>query len=83
MRPANKFQVLQLVWLAVIALLAGSLGAAEQVPASERVAAERGVGKHGASDPAKLDVRLSELEQRLFDRIDDGRFGEFRCWRRD
>jgi tetratricopeptide (TPR) repeat protein len=42
-----------------------------------RGAADRDVGNRTASNAAKLDVRLSELEQRLFDQIHDGRFGEF------
>ena len=86
MRPEKQAQVLVLSWLAVLALLASAAGATEQ-------AAQRGFENHvgqpacWVGDAAKLAVtagreqilapRLSELEQRLFDQIHDGRFGEF------
>jgi tetratricopeptide (TPR) repeat protein len=85
MRPDKTFHVLNLGWLVAIALLAGQVGAAEQA-----TLAPGGAGKRVASDAAKravtaaaagreeiLSPHLSELEQRLFDQIHDGRFGHF------
>ena len=82
MRPAKKLQVLQFGWLTAIAMVASSAAATEQaalVPNHVGLAscAPSGTGNRIAGSTAKLDVRLSELEQRLFDRIEEGRFGEF------
>jgi hypothetical protein len=78
MRPEKAFQGPCFRWLAVIALLAGSARATEQiVQVSGSVTADSRTGKQFSSEAAKLDLRLCELEQRLFDRIEDGRFGEF------
>ena len=63
MRTEKKLQIRRLGWLAVLVLLASRAGATEQAVAAGR--------------EAILAPRLSELEQRLFDQIHDGRFGEF------
>jgi tetratricopeptide (TPR) repeat protein len=62
MRSEPRLQVLGFTWLAAMALTCQA-GAAEQ--ADRKAAAEI------------LAPRLSELEQRLFDQIRDGRFGKF------
>ena len=64
MRPKKKLQILDIGWLAVIALLASQAGATE----------------HAAAAPGHdeiLSPRLSDLEQRMFGQIRDGRFGKF------
>ncbi len=86
MRPAKKLQVLQFGWLTTIAVVASSAAATEQVPVAPNnvglesgthSGAHSGAGNRVAGNAAKLDVRLSTLEQRLFDRIEEGRFGQF------
>jgi tetratricopeptide (TPR) repeat protein len=75
---------LLLVWLAAMALPAGRAGAAE--PSAPRTAAGKGESPHLCEAPegpfrqmgtVPFSGRLSDLEQRLFDQIRDGRFGTF------
>ncbi len=80
-QPKKKLRILGNVGLAaVLVLLTGQAGASEQ-------AAEHGLEKHVGGEAAKsavtsgreaiLSPQLSELEQRLFDQIREGRFGRF------
>lgn len=62
-------------WLAAMVLLIGQVGAwVQAAAASDRVAAARSAisGREEILAP-----RLSELEERLFEQIHDGRFGKF------
>src|SRR5208282_2889476 len=93
MRRNRKILLFGLGWLVAIILLASQAAATERVVRnSSSVEAGRSAGKRGASDGATLSAagskisrdceeilapRLSPLEQRLFDQIHDGRFGEF------
>ena len=80
MRPDKKLQVLGLGWLAVIVLLASQAGATEQAAGPLRSACAASDAAQSAVTPGREEIlspRLSDLEQRLFDQIHDGRFGEF------
>ena len=75
MRPNKESCFFNLGWLPAIALLASQVGATEQATStSGSVVAER-IAMPGREEI--LSPHLSELEQRLFDQIHDGRFGEF------
>ena len=86
MRPEKKPKILAFGWLALIVLLAAQAAAAEQ--AAQR-SFEKCVGHPDCwvGEAAELAVipgrgallapHLCDLEQRLFDQIHDGRFGEF------
>jgi hypothetical protein len=75
MQPGKKLQILGQVGFVVLALLTSRAGAAEPAAILSGPAVAERSGLPGREEI--LSPRLCALEQRLFDQIHDGRFGEF------